>query len=63
MSTDSLGVTFPNAAYVVEGWDLQVGRVTEGVTYWIATLDVKSYTDIQKNFNCAGHGKNQIYSA
>ena len=50
MPTDSMGVTFANAAYVIEGWDLQIGRVTEGVTYWIATLEVKCYTDIEKNF-------------
>ena len=50
MTTDKLGVTFPNAAYIIDGWDTKIGRVTEGVTYYIATLDVKSYTDISKEY-------------
>ena len=50
MSTDSMGITFANAAYVIEGWDTSIGRVTDGVTYYIATLRVKCYTDNTKAY-------------
>ena len=50
MPTTKLGVNFPNAAYYIEGWDTNIGRVTDGITYYIATLRVKCYTDSTKEY-------------
>ena len=50
MPTTQLGITFPNASYYLEGWDTSIGRVTDGVTYLIASLRVKCYTDSTKEY-------------
>ena len=50
-SATHLGITYPNAYYKINGYDLHEDRVDDGVKKYKADLDVELFTDSSKEFS------------
>lgn len=50
-SATHLGITYPNAYYKINGYDLREDRVDDGVKKYKADLDIERFTDYTKEFS------------
>jgi len=49
-SITEYGITFPEAYFKIEGYQVSEGRVEDGVKYYIANVNVSCYTDSTKAY-------------